>query len=146
MNTEEGPETVVDRLVKAVNDHDLEALVACFDEDYVNETPVHPQRGFRGNAQVRKNWTQILAAVPELQARVLNRAVDQNRVWTEWDMAGIRHDGSPFLMAGVVIFGVTEGRIASARFYLDPVDRDSGDVNASVSRAVGNPIHSGSTS
>ena len=39
---------MVDRLVQATNDHDLEALVDCFAVDYVNETPAHPARGFRG--------------------------------------------------------------------------------------------------
>src|ERR1700712_2901890 len=48
--------SVLERLLRAVNDHDLEALVSCFAEDYANETPVHPQRGFRGNDQVRRNW------------------------------------------------------------------------------------------
>lgn len=40
-----GPGAVIDALVRAVNEHDLEAVVACFHEDYVNETPVHPLRG-----------------------------------------------------------------------------------------------------
>jgi hypothetical protein len=32
--------TVIDRLVGAVNEYDLESLVSCFADDYVNETPV----------------------------------------------------------------------------------------------------------
>src|SRR5680860_1509672 len=55
------PLAAVERLVEAVNDHDLERLVSCFAEDYINDTPVHPQRAFRGRHQVRKNWTQIFA-------------------------------------------------------------------------------------
>ena len=42
---------VLERLVGAINAHDIDALVSCFADDYVNETPVHPQRGFRGNEQ-----------------------------------------------------------------------------------------------
>lgn len=128
---------VIDRLVQAMNDHDLEVLVACFDESYVNETPAHPQRGFRGNEQVRRNWTQILAAVPDLRARVLRTAVDGDTVWTEWDMSGVRRDGAPFQMAGVAIFGVDDPMITSARFYLEPVEHTSGDVDASVSGLLG---------
>lgn len=128
---------VVDRLLQAINDHDLEALVACFDEGYINETPAHPQRGFRGNEQVRRNWTQILAAVPDLRARVLRTAVDGDRVWTEWDMSGIRRDGAPFQMAGVAIFGVGDSKITSARFYLEPVEHTSGDVDAAVTGLLG---------
>ena len=131
-----GPLAVVGRLLKAINNHDLEAMVACFDEGYVNETPIHPKRGFRGQDQVRKNWTQILAVVPNLRAQVLRTAVDRDMVWTEWHMSGPPHDGSPFEMAGVVIFRVPDATIASARFYLEPVEQTSGDVNAAVKQLL----------
>ena len=132
-----GRTSVIDRLVQAMNDHDLEALVDCFDESYLNETPVHPQRGFRGNEQVRQNWTQILAAVPELRARVLRMVDDGDKVWTEWDMAGTRREGGLFHMAGVAILGVESPKITSARFYLEPVEQTSGNVNAAISRVLG---------
>ena len=131
--------SVIDRLVQAMNDHDLEALVDCFDEGYLNETPVHPQRGFRGNEQVRQNWAQILAAVPELRARVLRMVDDGDKVWTEWDMAGTRREGGLFHMAGVAILGVKSPKITSARFYLEPVEQTSGNVNAAISRVLGVP-------
>ena len=136
-SAEQGPLAVVERLCGAVNAHDLEALVACFAEDYVNETPAHPQRGFRGNQQVRRNWTQILAGVPDLRARLPRTAVDGDTVWTEWDMSGTRPDGAAFLMRGVVIFGVSGAAITSARFYLEPVEEASGDVDAHTHRVVG---------
>ena len=42
------------RLHAAVNRHDLDAMVGCFAVDFVNETPAHPARSFRGRDQVRK--------------------------------------------------------------------------------------------
>ena len=57
---------VIDRLIQATNEHDLEGIVGCFAADYRNETPAHPARGFVGRDQVRRNWTQILAAVPDI--------------------------------------------------------------------------------
>src|SRR6266566_2221210 len=66
-----GPLATIDRLVRATNTHDLEALTACFAEDYVNETPVHPARGFRGRVQVGRNWEQIFGFVPDIQAEVI---------------------------------------------------------------------------
>lgn len=51
MGAERDPSAVIDRLVTAVNHHDLDGLVDCFGDDYLNETPVHPQRGFRGSEQ-----------------------------------------------------------------------------------------------
>jgi ketosteroid isomerase-like protein len=134
---DQGPAVVVQRLLEAVNAHDLEAIVAVFADDYRNETPAHPQRGFRGNEQVRRNWAQLFAGVPDLVARLPRMVVDGDRVWTEWDISGTRSDGAAFGMRGVVIFGVTGGAIASARFYLEPVEETSGDVDAHTRRVVG---------
>lgn len=135
-----GPATVVERLLAAINAHDLEAMVACFADDYLNEWPAHPQRSFQGRAQVRQNWSQIFAGVPDLRARLPRMAVDGDRVWTEWDMAGTRNDGTAFLMRGVSIFGVADGRLAWVRFYLEPVEETSGDVNAHTRRVVGSNV------
>ena len=71
MSTDPPAQTVADRLAAAVNAHDVDRIVGCFTEDYLNETPVHPARGFRGRDQVRRNWTQILAAVPDIEATVV---------------------------------------------------------------------------
>jgi hypothetical protein len=133
----QGPAAVVERLVAAINAHDLEAMVACFADDYVNEWPAHPHRGFRGNQQVRSNWSQIFAGVPDLRARLPRMVVDGDTVWTEWDLSGTRGDGAAFLMRGVSIFGVAEGRLAWVRFYLEPVEETSGDVDANTRRVVG---------
>jgi hypothetical protein len=128
---------VIDRLVQAVNQHDLEGLVSCFTDDYVNETPVHPLRGFTGRDQVRANWTQIFRGVPDLEAVVLDRAEKDDKVWTEWEMSGTRsEDGGRFLMRGVVIFAVRGAALSSARFYLEPVEVTSGDVDAHTRRVV----------
>ncbi|HEY8821287.1 MAG TPA: nuclear transport factor 2 family protein [Dermatophilaceae bacterium] len=123
---------VIDRLLKATNDHDLDALIDCFASDYVNETPVHPLRGFTGSEQVRLNWRQIFAAVPDLLAEVTSRAEEGNTTWTEWQMSGTRGDGSAHLMRGVIIFTTRDDQITAARFYLEPVETSSGDINAAV--------------
>ena len=131
------PATVLRRLERASDEHDLDALVECFATDYVNETPAHPARGFRGREQVRENWRQILAGVPDLRARVLRSTADGETVWSEWEMSGTRRDGVAHLMRGVIIFGIVDERIVSARFYLEPVDTSGTDVNAAVRSAVG---------
>jgi hypothetical protein len=130
---------VVDRLLAATNDHDLDAVVDCFATDYVNETPAHPLRGFRGRDQVRRNWTTIFAGVPDITARVVASAVEGSTAWTEWEMSGTRRDGASHETAGVIIFVVEDDHIASARFYLEQVERSSGDVDAAVERATGRP-------
>jgi ketosteroid isomerase-like protein len=120
---------MVDRLCAATNAHDLDAIVECFSETYRNETPAHPGRGFTGREQVRSNWQQILAGVPDVTAEVIRAIVEGDVIWSEWEMRGTRRDGQPHQMRGVIIFGVADGVASWARFYLEPVD--AGDEGAS---------------
>ncbi len=126
----------VEDLHRATNGHDLEALVACFAPGYVNETPAHPARGFRGHEQVRRNWEQIFAAVPDLTATV-RWIAGEGEVWSEWEMRGTRRDGAAHLMRGVVIFTIEQGRAVRGRFYLEPVDDGDDDADRAVRRALG---------
>jgi ketosteroid isomerase-like protein len=130
------PNAVIMALAAAANAHDLEAVVDCFAEGYVNETPAHPSRGFEGRDQVRKNWTQIFAAVPDVVTDVVATATDGDIVWSEWEHRGTRADGSAHLMRGVIMFTVADGRIARARFYMEPVEGDAGAVDDAVRRQV----------
>ena len=133
---ETDPSAVVQRLRAVTNVHDLEAIVACFASEYRNETPAHPARSFVGNEQVRRNWTQILAAIPDISTEILASAVSGTMVWTEWEHRGTRRDGTAHLMRGVIVFDIAGGLIASARFFLEPVEEASGDVDAAVQRQV----------
>jgi ketosteroid isomerase-like protein len=132
----DGPAALVERLQRATNDHDLDALVGCFAPGYRNETPVHPERGFTGRDQVAKNWTQIFAAIPDVRAEVLRYAVDGDTVWSEWEHRGTRPDGTAHIMRGVIIFGVADGLANWARFYLEPVQQGGGGINDAVRRQV----------
>ena len=134
--SETDPSAVVQRVLVATNAHDIDAIVACFAPDYRNETPAHPARNFVGNEQVRRNWIQILAAIPDVSTGIVASVVSGNLVWTEWEHRGTRRDGTAHLMRGVVIFGVADGLIASARFFLEPVEEAGGDVEAAVRRQV----------
>ncbi len=125
------------RMASAVNEHDLDGLVACFAEDYANENPVHPQRSFRGRAQVRRNWTHIFGDVPGVRARVLRSAVDGDSLWAEWELSGTLRDGGDFDMRGVFIYGVADGRAQWARMFLEPAERTGGTVGASAGHVAG---------
>jgi ketosteroid isomerase-like protein len=120
-NVSEPAAELLGRLANAVCSHDLDALESCFALEYRNETPAHPARGFTGRGQARRNWEQIFAFVPDVTARVLRQSCDGGVVWSEWEMSGTRRDGTAHQMAGVVLFGVSDGRFSWARFYLEPV-------------------------
>lgn len=126
----------VDRLVRATNTHDLEALVDCFAPDYVNVAPAHPARGFVGNEQVHRNWEQIFAAVPDIQVEVVAAAYEGSVAWTQWDMRGTRHDGSPHQMAGVVVFDIIDGLARKATFFLEPVEVAADSASDAVREQV----------
>lgn len=126
----------LDRLVHATNTHDLDGVVACFAPDYVNVTPAHPARGFVGADQVRRNWAQIFAGVPDIRVEVVSAAFDGRAAWTQLDMRGTRSDGTPHQMAGVVIFEVADGLARTATFFLEPVDDSPGSVDDAVRAEV----------
>lgn len=133
----ETTQILVSRLVAATNAHDLEAMVACFSPDYVNETPAHPSRSFTGADQVRRNWERLFDAIPDLRAEIGQSIVDGAVAWTEWELHGTRRDGTVHLMRGVMIFTAANGVLASVRFYLEPVDAAADDINDAITRVAG---------
>ena len=126
----------VDRLVRTTNAHDLDGVVGCFAADYVNVTPAHPARGFAGPDQVRRNWSQIFAAVPDIEVEVVAAAFDEGTAWTQWEMRGTRRDGTAHRMAGVIVFEVADGLAHRATFFLEPVDEGPGTVDDAVRTEV----------
>jgi ketosteroid isomerase-like protein len=123
---------ILERLIQASNAHDLAGVVGCFADDYALDAPAHPKRSFRGSEQVRRNWTQIFADVPNIATSVLRTAVDGDTVWAEMEMRGTRRDGSALLHRGVFIFGTADGQIRTGRMFLEPVEERGGDMDAAV--------------
>jgi ketosteroid isomerase-like protein len=128
---------VVERLAVAVNAHDLDAMADCFAPDFVNETPLHPARNFKGREQVRKNWAAIFVGVPDFRAEVLRSVADGDTAWVEWEMSGTRAGGGAHLMRGVTVLGGAGDEIRWIRFYLEPVEQGGVGVDAAVQQAVG---------
>jgi ketosteroid isomerase-like protein len=129
----------LERLCDATNAHDVERVVEMFTEEYRSEMPVHPSRSFTGRDQVRRNWTQIFAAVPDIKADVLQAVQEGDTVWSEWEMRGNRVDGAEHLMRGVMIFTLRDGRASGLRFYLEPVDQAVQTTDESVRELLTGP-------
>ena len=128
---------VINRLQEAANSHDLDGMAQCFASDFVNDTPAHPARSFRGRDQVRKNWAQIFATVPNLEVQIVDSAISGQTVWSEWEMRGTRLDGAPHLMRGVSIFKVGDDAFISVRFYLEPVEQGGFGIDDAVKSGLG---------
>ena len=54
----------VDNLVSAVNGRDIDRLVDCFADGYVNLTPAHPARGFTGRRNGACCWSALSSSQP----------------------------------------------------------------------------------
>jgi limonene-1,2-epoxide hydrolase len=135
-STSRRPLTIIERLQRAVNEHDLDAMGGCFHPEYRSEQPIHPDRAFRGREQMRKNWAQIFGAVPDIRADVLRCALDGDTVWTEWDLRGKRADGVPAHTVMVTIAGVENDQIVWMRLYLEQVHEGDG-IDAAVRASLG---------
>jgi ketosteroid isomerase-like protein len=127
----------MDRLTAAQNAHDLEAMLACFHEDYRSEQPLFPARTFVGIDQVRANWSAVLEGIADFRARILRSAVDGETIFLEIHWTGSRADGTPLEERGVLIMGVRDDRIAWGRLYVDDVDKDGADIDTVVRRMTG---------
>lgn len=113
--------SLLEQFHQAMNQHDVDAFVACFAPDYDSKQPVYPDRAFRGNDQVRRNWTSMFENVPNFQGEILHSVVDGDTIWTEWDWHGNQIDGSPFHVVAAIIFGVRNHQFAWGRLYMEPV-------------------------
>ena len=126
------PRDVVQRLHRALNAHDIEAFVGCFDPAYRSEQPVHPDRAFGGVEQVRKNWSSLFASLPDLAAELRTLSEDGDQVWSEWHWTATQSDGTPFDWRGVILMGTAHGRITWARLYMAPTQFEGEGIDEAV--------------
>jgi hypothetical protein len=137
MTDQPGPRELLDRLLRAQNDHDIDSFVACFASGYRSAQPVHPDRTFVGREQVRTNWSSVFEGVPDFRAELIRTAVQDGTVWSEWQWTGTRADGGHLDDRGVIILGVARGEIEWARLYIEPVEEQGGGITAAVDRMRG---------
>lgn len=124
---------LTNRLLSALNAHDLDAFVGCFADDYHSTQPAHPSREFRGSDKVRENWAGVFSGVPDFQAELLSSAItDEGAEVGEWRWHGTHTDGSRFAMRGVTVMGVIDDRIAWARLYMEVVEEGGADIDEMV--------------
>ena len=119
--------SVVERMHEALNRHDLEAFLDCFDAGYRSEQPAHPNRGFGGKEQVRKNWSSMFESFPDFVAELLRHYSEGRTAWSEW-----RWRATGLNMAGVTVMGAEDDRIVWARLYMEPVEEDGENIDEAV--------------
>ena len=112
------PMSVVSRFVEAANRHDAEGVESCLHPDFESIQPTHPDRNFKGSRQVRRNWQAIFQAEPGFRLTVLRSSVTDDTAWVELHGAGEAAE-----VAGVLIFGVENGRLRWSRIYSEMVEQ-----------------------
>ena len=123
---------VAERIAAAINAHDVDAFVACLHDDYDSVQPAHPDRAFRGSEQVRANWTAVFAGVKDFRAELVRADVAGDVEWTEWHWYGTDLD-----MAGVIVFGIRDDRVAWARLFIEPVEQAGAGIESAVRDMTG---------
>jgi ketosteroid isomerase-like protein len=124
---------ITNRMLAALNAHDLDAFVGCFAADYESQQPAHPGRDFRGRDQVRKNWEGVFSGVPDFTAELVSSAAEGEGVEiSEWRWRGRHTDGSAFGMTGVTVMGVRHDQIVWGRLYMEPIEQGGANIDEMV--------------
>src|ERR687889_2617831 len=109
--------TVLEQLREAQNGRDLDAMLECFDPDYESEQPAHPNRGFGGKEQVRKNCSSMLESFPDFEAELVRHSSDGDVVWSEW-----RWRATGLNMAGGAPMGGGGGGLLGGGLFMGAVE------------------------
>ncbi|MBG6056815.1 ketosteroid isomerase-like protein [Cryobacterium sp. MP_M5] len=126
-------------LVAAVNDHDLDKMLALFHAGYRSLQPAHPARAFVGSAQVRANWEAMFAGIPDFRAELGRVVQDGGTTWCEWTWFGTRTDGRPFEARGVALFEFRDHLITAGTLYMEDVETDGLGIERTVQDMSGRP-------
>lgn len=111
--------TIAHQWFDAFNNHDLEQLLALYDNDAEHYSPklkINQPETFgliKGKAALRSWWADAFKRLPSLQYEVLHLVADEHKVFMEY----IRHvAGEDDLRVGEVLV-IKEGLIIASRVY-----------------------------
>jgi steroid delta-isomerase-like uncharacterized protein len=77
-----GVEEIIDKQVKALNDHDPNTWAGFYADNAVVHDPQYPQP-LRGRDSVRQDLADFVRAFPDLEFRVINKLVSGDRAAVE---------------------------------------------------------------
>jgi hypothetical protein len=123
---------VTDRLLAALNAHDLDAAVQCFGPEAVY---ISAAGMAEGHEQIRAYYDYLLTAYPDLCFTSLTKVTGDDLTMTEWRMTGTHRgillapDGEPIeptrqrvTLRGCTASMVEDGVIVSYRVYFNELE------------------------
>jgi len=120
------PREVATEIFDALGSHDLDAMLSRVHPDLVDDFVAVGV--FRGVAQVRGFFTELLAAFPDFTIEALGIVHDDERAVVQWQATGT-FTGSPFQgmhatgrrleLRGCDVMQVTHGRVKHNTIYYD---------------------------
>jgi len=132
---------VVENLREAINNHDLDAFVACFDVAYRRPTAVNSRliRLANSAAATKSERTGRRSFRRSLIFRLPASRVDPLELteWGEWRRHGTRANGDHFEMRGVTLMGTRNNHIVWGRLYMEEVEEAGEEIDHAVQRLAG---------
>lgn len=119
MTTAQANKAIASKWFDAFNQHNLENLLALYDDNAIHYSPKlkvrQPETNglIKGKDQLRSWWQDSFDRLPTLQYKVLTLTADDNRVFMEY----IRHvSGEDDIQVGEIL-EIENGLIVASRVY-----------------------------
>jgi len=127
---------VILRFFQAVNDHDLDAIEACYHDDYVSEQPCFPSRRFTGPKAVRKVYETMYPRIKGVRYDIISHSFTElpNGTTVGFVEVNLTDEEQQNNVKGVFRMEADHGKIRSGRLYMTPVQEDAGNIDAYVNR------------
>ena len=117
---------VLGRVLDGFNAHDLDAILAEFDDDCVFESPRGADpwgRRFVGKDEVREAFQTRFAGIPDVHYRGEGDFVAGDRGVSEWTLTGTTGEGERIEVRGCDLWTFTGDRIARKDSFWKIVER-----------------------
>ena len=109
---------IIDHMVAVMNEHDLDACIACYSEDAQLQDPRFPSP-VQGSQYVRQGFKYWFDAFPDVYVTVVDRIIDGTKVALEWtfeathqgEYLGVRPSGRHFKVLTAAHFQVQDGKV-----------------------------------
>jgi ketosteroid isomerase-like protein len=104
----------------AYDRHDVEGILAYFDEDAIFESPRGPEpwgQRFVGIEQIRTAVAGRFAGIPDVRYQDDTHFVDGERGASEWTLSGTTLEGSRIEVRGCDLWTFRDGKIAKKDSY-----------------------------